>query len=164
MPDLDRFLHAQASSHASYATATAELRRGCKSSHWIWYVFPQIEGLGRSDVARRFAIEDVAEAEAYLAHPVLGARLLEAAEVVLAVSPPSSVPLEILMGAPIDVIKLVSSLTLFGLVARQIQDVGHEPGLRCARLARICQAILEVAAAQGYAGCAFSERVVTAAR
>ena len=70
--DLNRFLHAQ---EGVYERALAELRAGCKRSHWMWFVFPQIDGLGRSSTARHYAIKSLAEARAYLEHPVLGARL-----------------------------------------------------------------------------------------
>ena len=73
--DLDRFLSAQALVHDQ---AVAELRRGRKTSHWMWFIFPQIAGLGRSETARFYAISDAAEARAYLAHPLLGPRLIEA--------------------------------------------------------------------------------------
>ena len=78
--DLRRFVDAQA---RDYERALAELRTGQKRSHWMWYVFPQYEGLGRSPTARHFAIRSLAEAEAYLRHPVLGSRLLECAEALL---------------------------------------------------------------------------------
>ena len=78
---LERFVRAQ-DEGATYATALAELRRGRKVSHWMWFVFPQLAGLGRSSTARYFEIASLAEAEAYLAHPVLGPRLREAAGVV----------------------------------------------------------------------------------
>ena len=76
---LSRFVTAQT---AVYATALAELKRGQKTSHWMWFVFPQIAGLGRSPTAQLYAIADLAEARAYLAHPVLGPRLVEAVEAI----------------------------------------------------------------------------------
>ena len=76
--DLQRFLDAQ-DAGATYETALAELRAGRKRSHWMWFVFPQIAGLGRSAMAQRYAIASLAEARAYLAHPVLGPRLLDCA-------------------------------------------------------------------------------------
>jgi uncharacterized protein (DUF1810 family) len=103
---LDRFVAAQAS---SYATALAELRAGAKRSHWMWYIFPQIAGLGHSDMARRYAIRDLAEARAYLAHPLLGARYVESAAALLAHGGSDAAAI---MGG-IDSIKLRSSLTLF---------------------------------------------------
>ena len=108
--DLDRFVTAQAS---TYCEALAELRRGRKTSHWMWFVFPQIAGLGHSARARHYAIADAAEARAYLAHPLLGSRLVEATEAVTA-APGTSV--EAIMGG-VDAVKLRSSLTLFAAVA-----------------------------------------------
>ncbi len=108
--DLARFVNAQA---ADYARALSELRSGRKRSHWMWYVFPQLAGLGRSPTAQRYAIRGVAEAVAYLEHPVLGPRLVEAAEVVLAVEDRTALEL---FGEP-DCFKLHSSATLFAQVA-----------------------------------------------
>ena len=107
--DLARFVTAQADSHA---TALAELRRGRKASHWMWFVFPQITGLGHSPTARHYAIRSAAEARAYLAHPLLGPRLLEATAAAMA-APGSA---EAVFGG-IDAIKLRSSMTLFAAVA-----------------------------------------------
>jgi uncharacterized protein (DUF1810 family) len=86
-----------------------ELRAGRKRSHWMWFVFPQIEGLGTSDMARRYAIGSRAEAAAYLAHPVLGPRLVECARALLAVRGSS---IDDILGFP-DNLKLQSSMTLF---------------------------------------------------
>ena len=80
--DLARFVEAQA---GEYGQALAEIKAGRKRSHWIWYVFPQIDGLGFSSMSRRYAIKSVDEAKAYLAHPVLGSRLVEICEAALAV-------------------------------------------------------------------------------
>jgi len=107
---LSRFLDVQAS---SYGEALAELRAGRKRSHWIWYVFPQIAGLGRSATSNRFGLSGLQEAAAYLAHPVLGGRLREAVRAMLA--HPSMSATDIL--GELDAIKLRSSLTLFQLVA-----------------------------------------------
>src|SRR4051812_39061972 len=102
--DLRRFVDAQ--TH-DYARALAELRAGRKQSHWMWYVFPQYAGLGRSPTAQRYAIRSVAEAEAYLRHPVLGPRLIESAEAVLAIEGRSA---HDILGSPDD-LKLRSSAT-----------------------------------------------------
>jgi len=110
--DLTRFRTAQ-DAHGTYADALAELRAGRKTSHWMWFVFPQIAGLGRSSTAVYFAIASLDEARAYLADPVLGARLLEAAEAVAAAEADSA---EALLGG-IDAVKLRSSMTLFLRVA-----------------------------------------------
>lgn len=107
MTELERFATAQA---GSYAAALAELQAGRKRSHWMWYVFPQIAGLGQSAMARHYAIADLAEARAYLAHPVLGARLRECVDAVAGWAGRRT-PEEIMGG--IDATKLRSSLTLF---------------------------------------------------
>ena len=104
--DLDRFVTAQA---GVYHGALAELRRGRKTGHWIWFVFPQIAGLGSSEMSRYYAIGSLDEARAYLAHPILGPRLLGCAAAVMAVSGRSAV--EIL--GSVDAVKLRSSMTLF---------------------------------------------------
>jgi uncharacterized protein (DUF1810 family) len=106
--DLERFVRAQ-DSGGTYQRAVAELRKGRKTSHWMWFVFPQIAGLGRSAMAQAYAISDLAEAQAYLAHPVLGPRLIECAEIVAAHQGLSA---QQIFGG-IDAIKLRSSMTLF---------------------------------------------------
>ena len=103
---LARFVAAQA---PVYDTALVELRAGRKRSHWMWFVFPQLRGLGRSPMAQHFGIGSLAEARAYLAHPLLGPRLVEATRAVLA-SPAAS--LHALLGSPDD-LKFRSSMTLF---------------------------------------------------
>jgi uncharacterized protein (DUF1810 family) len=107
--DLTRFVDAQS---RDYARALAELRTGEKRSHWMWYVFPQLAGLGHSPMAQRYAIRSLGEAEAYLHHPVLGPRLLESAEAVLDVAGRSA---DEIFGS-IDALKLRSSATLFSRV------------------------------------------------
>jgi uncharacterized protein (DUF1810 family) len=104
--DLKRFLQAQEN---TYDRALAELRAGRKTSHWIWYVFPQIDGLGRSPAARHYAIKSLAEARAYLAHPVLGARLRECTRAMLALQ---GLTAHEILGDPDD-LKFCSSMTLF---------------------------------------------------
>jgi uncharacterized protein (DUF1810 family) len=106
--DLSRFVAAQ-NSGGSYEQAVTELRRGAKTSHWMWFVFPQIAGLGRSATARRYAISSVAEARAYLAHPVLGPRLAECAQIVAGLAGRTA---DQIFGG-IDALKLRSSMTLF---------------------------------------------------
>lgn len=106
--DLERFVAAQ-DNGGTYDGALAELRRGRKESHWMWFVFPQVAGLGRSPTARHYAIGSLAEARAYLAHPVLGPRLRECSAALLDVPGRSAV--QILGG--IDAQKLRSSMTLF---------------------------------------------------
>ena len=107
--DLDRFVTAQAD---SYPTALRELRRGRKQSHWMWWVFPQLAGLGHSATARSYAIRSADEARAYLAHLLLGARLVEATAAVTA-APGTA---DAILGL-VDALKLRSSMTLFEAVA-----------------------------------------------
>ena len=104
--DLERFVSAQ--EHV-YAAITAELRAGRKTGHWMWFVFPQIAGLGHSELSRFYAIASLDEARAYLAHPVLGPRLRECAGLVLATRGRTA---ETIFGG-IDAVKLRSSMTLF---------------------------------------------------
>jgi uncharacterized protein (DUF1810 family) len=107
---LARFVEAQQGSHSQ---ALAELRAGCKQTHWIWYVLPQLRGLGRSELARRYGIADREEAAAYMAHPVLGPRLVECVQATLAHRDRSAV--EIL--GEVDALKYRSCLTLFSQVS-----------------------------------------------
>ena len=107
MNDLERFLEAQEN---DYAIALAEIKRGAKRSHWMWYVFPQIAGLGFSSTSKFYAIKDRKEAKEFLQHPVLGKRLVEISNVLLAVEGKSA---HQIFGSPDDV-KLKSSMTLFG--------------------------------------------------
>jgi uncharacterized protein (DUF1810 family) len=107
---LDRFINAQ---NESYDEIIRELKNGEKVTHWMWYVFPQIAGLGQSAIAKFYAIQDASEAQAYLDHPILGKRLLECTKIVLAIKGKSA--LEIF--GNVDAMKLRSSMTLFMSVA-----------------------------------------------
>ncbi|MEY9167431.1 uncharacterized protein (DUF1810 family) [Sinorhizobium fredii] len=104
--DLERFVKAQ---QCVYETALAELRAGAKRTHWMWFIFPQIQGLGHSPMAQRYAISNVDEARVYLRHPLLGRRLLECTEAVNAVTGRSALDI---FGRPDD-LKFRSSMTLF---------------------------------------------------
>lgn len=104
--ELSRFVSAQA--HGVYERALAELRAGMKRGHWMWFVFPQVAGLGSSPTAQHYAISSLGEARGYLEHPVLGPRLRECAAVVAALPPGA----EAIFGS-IDAMKLRSSMTLF---------------------------------------------------
>lgn len=108
--NLQRFVDAQ---DPVYSQVCAELRAGCKRSHWMWFIFPQIQGLGYSPMARKFAIASLAEAEAYLDHPVLGARLRECCRLVNVVEGRS---IREIFGYPDD-LKFRSSITLFARAA-----------------------------------------------
>lgn len=148
---LERFHEAQANRSGGYDTALAEIRSGAKRSHWIWYVFPQIQGLGRSSTARAYALRDLAEACAYLRDPNLGARY---EEIVAAVSEQLArgIRVEDLMGSQIDALKLVSSLTLFRAAAEQL---ARENPLY-ASLAERLAALLGQTSDQGYLACDFT--------
>lgn len=108
--NLDRFVSAQ---ERDYTTALSEIRNGRKESHWMWYIFPQIAGLGYSSMAQYYAISDIEEAKAYMQHPVLGARLVEISNALLRLESSNATAV---MGYPDD-IKLRSSMTLFMLAA-----------------------------------------------
>jgi uncharacterized protein (DUF1810 family) len=108
--NLDRFVLVQ---EDNYARALDEIRGGQKRSHWMWYVFPQYNGLGHSSMSKRYSIKSVAEAEAYLRHPILGPRLLECCEAALGVEGRSAVEI---FGSPDDM-KLKSCATLFARVS-----------------------------------------------
>ncbi|CAA9448660.1 MAG: NTP pyrophosphohydrolases including oxidative damage repair enzymes [uncultured Pseudonocardia sp.] len=108
--DLQRFLDAQS---ATYDQALAELRAGAKRTHWMWFVFPQVAGLGRSGMAQRFAISGLEEARAYLSHPTLGRRLVESARALTALD--TADPEQVF--GPVDAMKLRSSMTLFAHAA-----------------------------------------------
>ena len=110
---LERFVQAQ-DEGGTYQRALAELRAGHKASHWMWFVFPQIAGLGQSSMSVRYSISSLEEARAYLAHRVLGARLCECAEALMAL--PADVSADEVLGG-IDAVKLRSSMTLFGRAA-----------------------------------------------
>jgi uncharacterized protein (DUF1810 family) len=135
--DLERFVLAQA---ADYQRALSEIRGGRKRSHWMWYIFPQLAGLGFSAISQHYAIKSLDEARAYLAHPVLGPRLVECGEAVLSVKGRSA---HDIFGSPDD-LKLRSSATLFSLVSsgdsifRQLIDqcfdgIGDEHTIRLTR-------------------------------
>lgn len=119
--DLQRFLSAQ---ERDYDVALSEIKAGKKRSHWMWYIFPQIQGLGFSDTAKFYAIRDVGEAEAYLAHPLLGARLSEICMALLRLPGNNA---HAIFGSPDD-LKLRSCMTLFaaldgaGSVFQQVLD------------------------------------------
>jgi uncharacterized protein (DUF1810 family) len=145
--DLTRFVDAQSS--GEYESALAEMKAGRKQSHWIWYVFPQISGLGMSHMSQLYAVRDRGEAVAYLHHPLLFARLVEITTAV-AEHVRNGAALERLMGSAIDATKLVSSLTLFSEVARSLSIAPTDAN---AVLADLAEEVLIAAAAQGYPRC-----------
>lgn len=107
--NVERFIDAQ---RTDYATALSEVKRGRKQSHWMWYIFPQIQGLGYSSISKRYAIQNLGEAGAYLQHPVLGSRLIEISTALLALESSDAYRI---FGTPDD-LKLKSSMTLFAAV------------------------------------------------
>lgn len=107
--NLQRFVDAQ---EPVFSRVLAELRAGRKTSHWIWFIFPQIAGLGMSAMSQRYAIADLDEAAAYLAHPILGPRLIQCCQLVLAIE---QLSIEAIFGA-IDAVKFRSCMTLFSQV------------------------------------------------
>jgi uncharacterized protein (DUF1810 family) len=113
---LERFVEAQ---RPVYDQAFAELTAGAKRSHWMWFVFPQIAGLGRSPMAQRYAIRDEVEARSYLTHPLLGARLGECTAAMLGWAGRRSA--EAILG-PVDAVKFASSMTLFDAVANEADN------------------------------------------
>ena len=143
--DLERFTRAQ---ERDFAQALAELDAGRKRSHWIWYVFPQLAGLGSSPAAQTYGLHGVEEADAYLRHPVLRDRLLAAANAVRRhLERESPGGLRSLMGSDIDALKLVSSMTLFREAARRAGDE---------EVASAAHAILLAAKTQGFSECEFT--------
>ena len=107
--DLTRFLTAQ---ERVYETALSEIKSGRKGSHWMWYIFPQIAGLGYSETSKRYAVKDQAEAEAYLQHPLLGSRLIEISKALQELEDNHATRI---FGSPDDM-KLKSSMTLFSIL------------------------------------------------
>lgn len=137
--DIERFVEAQDSQYCGYAQALQEMLAGAKHGHWIWYIFPQLRGLGHSGNANFYGIEDRQEAKEYLKHPVLGARLREITEVALGHAD-DHLAIE-LMGSDIDVLKFKSSMTLFDKVSpndifSNVLDAYYD-GERCSRTLRI---------------------------
>jgi uncharacterized protein (DUF1810 family) len=157
MLDLERFRRAQDRSFEGFETALEELRDGRKRSHWIWYIFPQLSGLGTSSMSVRFALGGEDEAAAYLRDPLLRERLIAVTGAVVAQlerHPPAA--LTDLMGSETDVLKLVSSMTLFREAARRAH---RDEGLPDAEeLAARADIVLRVAAEQGYPPCAVTRR------
>ncbi len=147
MSRLARFRIAQDQQSAGFDVALSELETGRKRGHWIWYVFPQLAGLGRSDArADATALKALRKPAEYLRDPVLRDRLLAVTRTVEAQVRQGNA-LEQLMGSPIDVLKLVSSLTLFGHLARTLDDAAFRT------LADSADAILAVARNEGYPPC-----------
>lgn len=163
MFDLDRFTSAQARSVDGFRTALRELQAGRKRSHWIWYVFPQLAGLGSSAMAVRYGLHGVAEAMAYLHDATLRRQLLVLTNALVTQLQGRPTPaLGELMGSEIDALKLVSSMTLFREVARRTRKIEALPDY--AEIGANADAILSIAAEQGFAECALTLRELASAR
>jgi len=159
MSALNRFVEAQDAARSGFDVALSELRAGQKRGHWIWYLFPQLRGLGSSPMADFYGIEDPGEAEAYLRDPLLRSRFLAATAAALD-RVRAGARLNELMGSEIDLLKLVSSMTLFGALARRVNE--GEAADECRRIAASAEEILDAAAREGHAKCAFTERRLAA--
>ena len=150
MNGLSRFKKAQDAKPFGFERALAEIRGGEKTSHWIWYIFPQIAGLGRSSTAQMYALRDVAEACDYLRDATLRERLITiTAEAAAQLE--KGVALERLMGGATDSSKLVSCMTLFQIVAGKSDIAGENPDF--ANLKKLCENVLLAAESQGIPRC-----------
>ena len=157
MSRLERFKSAQAAADSGFESALGEIRSGTKRGHWIWYVFPQLAGLGVSPTSQHFGIAGEAEAVEFLRDPDLRSRFLTIATAVadrLNARQPAS--LRVLMGSDTDARKLVSSLTLFRHVAEQLhagerQDVFEQ-------IASVSDEVLSIAAREGYPPCEYTRK------
>jgi uncharacterized protein (DUF1810 family) len=151
--DLQRFKDAQDQKGSGFQSALMEIEAGAKRGHWIWYVFPQLSGLGSSSMSETYAIADVAEAMAYARDPVLCDRLLTITTAIGA-QLGKGVPVAVLMGSRIDALKLVSSLTLFEHVAKMLHEAAAEERHRT--LAAAAEEVLDLAEAEGYPRCTYT--------
>jgi uncharacterized protein (DUF1810 family) len=154
--ELDRFKTAQSSPHTGFDVALQEIRRGGKTRHWIWWIFPQLQGLGSSGTSEAFGIEDDREAAAFLRDSELRLRLEAMTRAVGEQLGRGRVSLRSLMGSDIDAKKLVSSLTLFGHVARRLRDSGDGEGLN--GFIDAIDDVMRHAGRQGYPPCVYTMR------
>jgi uncharacterized protein (DUF1810 family) len=154
VPQLERFKEAQNRPDSGLKSALAEMRNDCKQGHWIWYVFPQLSGLGTSSLSQKYAINDVAEAAEYLHDAMLCSRLLMITTTVAARVKSDGVSLHTLMSSSVDVRKLVSSLTLFRGVAKKLH--ASEGLEEYGALARVAEDVLAAAASEGYPPCRYT--------
>jgi len=150
---LARFTEAQDQPAAGFDAALREIQAGMKAGHWIWYVFPQLAGLGSSSVSRTYGIRGLEEAREYLRNPMLRSRLLAiTTEVANRLSGGASI--NTLMGSSTDALKLVSSLTLFSHAARELHAADGLPAYSA--LARVAASVLKAAESQGYGPCQYT--------
>jgi uncharacterized protein (DUF1810 family) len=154
MPQLERFRRAQDSQDSGFEAALGEIRSGRKRGHWIWYVFPQLAGLGTSAFSQAFGIDGESEATAYLHDAVLRTRLLEIVTAVAETLRVRQVSLRELMGSDLDARKVVSSLTLFGQIAKKLYIAENE-GVY-SEFGRVTDEVLTVARSEGFPPCAYT--------
>lgn len=150
---LGRFTEAQEHRLSGFDAALREIQSGAKTGHWIWYVFPQLAGLGVSSVSRTYGIHGLEEAREYLRNPTLRSRLL-AITTAVADHLSRGASIETLMGSSTDALKLVSSLTLFGHAAKELH--ADEDLAACGTLARVASEVLKAAELQGYGPCQYT--------
>jgi uncharacterized protein (DUF1810 family) len=150
---LARFVEAQDQPASGFDAALGEIQSGAKTGHWIWYVFPQLAGLGSSSVSRTYGIRGIEEATEYLRDPTLRSRLL-AITTEVADHLARGAAINTLMGSSTDALKLVSSLTLFGHAARELHAAEGLPA--CRALARVAATVLKAAELQGYGPCQYT--------
>jgi uncharacterized protein (DUF1810 family) len=153
---LERFHKAQNDPISGFATALAEMQAGKKTSHWIWYLLPQLASLGRSDTARFYGIADLTEARAYLNDAVLRERLLRVTEAI-AEQLKRGVRVPVLMGSEGDCVKLMSCMTLFQRAAKSLDAGAGASTPQCLELAATCGEVLSQAARQGFSRCAVTD-------
>lgn len=142
---------------SGFQSALSEIHAGGKRTHWIWYVFPQLSGMGYSSASRTYGLDGLSEAEEYLRDPLLRARLLAIASAVVE-QLERGVTLIDLMASSIDVTKLISSMTLFAHLATRLHETGGH--VEYESVARAAATILERAAEEGYPPCQFTLRAV----
>jgi uncharacterized protein (DUF1810 family) len=157
MSRLERFKAAQNSSRSGFESALGEIRTGLKRGHWIWYVFPQLAGLGASGPSQAFAIHGKEEAVEFLQDSELRSRLLTIADAVAEqLRTRKGASLRSLMGSDIDARKVVSSLTLFGHVAKTLKGVDGIDAYDS--IANVADEVLAVSASEGYPPCEYTLR------
>lgn len=155
MHGLDRFKRAQDAEEAGYETALREICAGAKRTHWIWYVFPQLTGLGESSTSKAYAIRDRNEALAYLLDPILRCRLFAMTSAVAEQLRRDHPPLmTMLLGSPVDVRKLVSSLTLFRSLAQSVPAISGSGEYQA--FVAIAGEVLATAAREGFPPCRYT--------
>jgi len=161
MYELQRFTDAQNESGSGFDEALAEIRQGRKQGHWIWYVFPQLRGLGHSAMSEEFGIDGEVEAIAYLRDAQLRARLLTITSALVA-QRERGTALSVVMGSRLDAAKVVSSMTLFAAVARTLRE--SDATGECAQLAQAAEAVLAWAAREGLDACEYTRSRLSARR